>query len=293
MRSYFILSPPRSSSVPHSHQQSLKMQGFDDKLCLQWNDFGENIKSSFKELRKDQDCTDVTLACEDGQEIETHKVVLIASSPIFCRLLKKNKHSQSLIYMRGVKSEILSAMVDFFYCGEANIFQNNLDSFLGLADELHLSGLRKDQLEDNVKQNNIDPKQMKKELKQIQHLPQIPKDERSIVPSFDQPENKNIQDLDLQVKSMMSVSETRTKGKSRTGKARICNACGKEGQMAQIMQHIEKNHITEVAIPCNDCGMTFPSRNGLASHKFRQHTKNRYSDLLEMFKSKTFCHKTE
>ena len=64
------------------------MQALDDKLCLQWNDFGENIKSLFKELRKDQDFTDVTLACEDGQEIETHKVVLIASSPIFCRLLK-------------------------------------------------------------------------------------------------------------------------------------------------------------------------------------------------------------
>ena len=136
------------------------MQGFDDKLCLQWNDFGENIKSSFKELRKDQDCTDVTLACEDGQEIETHKVVLIASSPIFCRLLKKNKHPQSLIYMRGVKSEILSAMVDFFYCGEANVFQNNLDSFLDLPDELQLRGLKKDQSEDNLMQNKIDPKQI-------------------------------------------------------------------------------------------------------------------------------------
>ena len=247
------------------------MQGFDDKLCLQWNDFGENIKTSFKELRKDQDFTDVTLACEDGQEIETHKMVLIASSPIFCKLLKKNKHPQSLIYMRGVKSEILSAMVDFFYCGEANVFQNNLDSFLDLADELQLRGLKKDQSEDNLMQNKIDPKQMKKELKQVQHHSQKPNNERSIVPSFDQPENKNIQDLDLQVKSMMSVSENRTQGKSNTGKARICNVCGKEGQMAQIMQHIEINHITGVAIPCNSCQMSFPSRNGLARHKFYHH----------------------
>ena len=40
-----------------------------EKLCLQWNDFRENITSSFKELRIDREFTDVTLACEDGQQI--------------------------------------------------------------------------------------------------------------------------------------------------------------------------------------------------------------------------------
>ena len=108
-----------------------------------------------------------------------------------------------------------------------------------------------------------------------------PVDERSIVPSFDLPEDKNIQDLDRQVKSIMSVSENRTQGISSTGKARICNVCGKEGQMAQIMQHIEKNHITGVAIPCNDCWMIFPSRNGLASHKFYRHKNLKKLKSLE------------
>ena len=52
-----------------------------EKLCLQWNDFQENIKSAFGSLRKDNDFTDVTLACEDGQQVEAHKVILAASSP--------------------------------------------------------------------------------------------------------------------------------------------------------------------------------------------------------------------
>ena len=124
---------------------------------------------------------------------------------------------------------------------------------------------------------NFSAKQTKKELNQVSRKPA---DERSIVPSpFE--EVKNIQDLDRQVKSMMSVSENRTQGKSSTGKARICNVCGKEGQMAQIMQHIEKNHITGVAIPCNDCWMTFPSRNGLASHKSYRHKNLRKLKSLE------------
>ena len=46
-----------------------------------------------------------------------------------------------LIYMRGMKSEDLVAIVDFLYCGEANVLQDNLDSFLAISEELQLKGL--------------------------------------------------------------------------------------------------------------------------------------------------------
>lgn len=45
-----------------------------EKLCLQWNDFKESIIHSFGELKD---------VCEDGQQIEAHKVVLASSSPFF------------------------------------------------------------------------------------------------------------------------------------------------------------------------------------------------------------------
>jgi len=61
------------------------MQTIDEKLCLQWNDFNDSVTSSFRNLRDDQDFTDVTLACEDGQQIEAHEVVLIASCPFFSK----------------------------------------------------------------------------------------------------------------------------------------------------------------------------------------------------------------
>ena len=114
-----------------------------EKLCLQWNDFRENIRSAFGDLRDDKEFTDVTLACEDVQQVEAHKVVLIASSPFFLNLLKKNKHPHPLVFMRGVKYEDLVSMVDFLYHGEANVYQENLDSFLTIAEELKLEGLKK------------------------------------------------------------------------------------------------------------------------------------------------------
>ena len=112
-----------------------------EKLCLQWNDFKENLNLAFGRFRSDEDFADVTLACEDGTQIMTHRVILASSSPFFMDMLKKNKHPHPLIYMRGLKAEDLVAMVDFLYYGEANVNQESLDAFLGLAEELKLKGL--------------------------------------------------------------------------------------------------------------------------------------------------------
>ena len=104
-----------------------------EKLCPKWNDFQDNISTAFGTLRNDCDFSDVTLACEDGNQVEAHKVILTASSPFFQNILRKNKHPHPLIYMRGVKSEDLVAIVDFLYYGEANVYQENIDSFLTIA----------------------------------------------------------------------------------------------------------------------------------------------------------------
>ena len=132
-----------------------------EKLCLKWNDFQENINSAFGNLRKDNDFSDVTLACEDGHQIEAHKVILAVSSPLFENLLKRNKHSHPLIYMRGMKSEDLNAIVDFLYYGEANVFQDNLDSFLGIAEELKLKGLTGQNSGEEKENGELNPIQMK------------------------------------------------------------------------------------------------------------------------------------
>merc|ERR1719432_342448 len=122
-------------------------QSSDEKLCLQWNDFQENLTSAFRDLREEKEFTDVTLACKDGQQVEAHKVVLISSIPFFKKLLKRNKHPHPLIYMRGLESKDLVAMIDFLYHGEANVFQENIDSFLAIAGELQLKGFHENQTE--------------------------------------------------------------------------------------------------------------------------------------------------
>ena len=107
-----------------------------EKFCLKWNDFQQNIIGSFSELRMDTDFSDVTLVCEEDQSIEAHRIILTACSPFFSTVLKRNKHSHPMIYMRGWKAKDLAAIVDFIYLGEANVYQEDLDVFLALAEEL-------------------------------------------------------------------------------------------------------------------------------------------------------------
>ena len=147
-----------------------------EQLCLQWNEYKENAIRTFGSLKEDKDFTDITLVCEDGKQIETHKVILANSSPFFQNILRKNKHIHPLIYMRGVKSEDLSAIVDFLYCGEAKVYQKNLDSFLAIAEELQLEGLKGHADKNEVKQGEtfemVSPKKgkVKKEFNVLNPL---------------------------------------------------------------------------------------------------------------------------
>ena len=127
-------------------------------MSLKWKDCEENLLTSFRELRKNNDFTDVTLVCEDGVQIEAHRVVLGASSPFFKTLLKMNSHSHSLIYMRGVKSSELMPLVEFLYKGEANVQPEDLDAFLTLAEELQLKGLTREPETDLKSKPTREPK---------------------------------------------------------------------------------------------------------------------------------------
>merc|ERR1712129_64573 len=112
-----------------------------EKLLLRWQDFQPSAASAFVNLREDIDFADITPACEDGEQVEAHKVILAASSPFFQSLFRRNKHPHPLLYMRGMSSNDLSPILDFLYFGETKVTNENLNAFLAIAQELQLKGL--------------------------------------------------------------------------------------------------------------------------------------------------------
>ena len=111
-----------------------------EKVSLKWEGFENNVASTFAGFRNVSDFSDVTLVCEDGTQVEAHRVILASSSTFFLNILKKN-HSNPVIFMRSMNIADLMAIVDFLYFGEAKVLQENLDNFLALAQDLGLEGL--------------------------------------------------------------------------------------------------------------------------------------------------------
>ena len=239
-----------------------------EKLCLKWNDYQENTSNAFKSLKNDKEFSDVTLVCGDGRQTDAHKIILSNSSPVFKEILSINKHPHPLIYMRGLKSEDLMAIVDFIYIGEANIFQENLDSFLALAEELKLKGLTGGSVSENEAKEKS---KLAHEVSRIDH-----KKENSTSPHENERRllipndfSGNFEELEEKIKSMMERSTRRIP--SGREMALICKVCGKEGSMIDIMRHIEAKHIAGISIPCVLCGHVFKTRDALRHHKFKYH----------------------
>jgi len=68
-------------------------------------------------------------------------VILASCSPFFRNILRKNPHSHPLLYMKGVTQLELKAILDFMYHGEVQVAQEDLNSFLAVAEELKVKGL--------------------------------------------------------------------------------------------------------------------------------------------------------
>ena len=112
-----------------------------EMFSLEWKDFTKNLVSCYHDLRVEPDFSDVTLVCEEDQQIEAHRIILTACSPFFNTVLKRNLSSHPMIYMRGIRTKDMVAVVDFIYHGQTNVSQEDLDGFLALAGELQLKGL--------------------------------------------------------------------------------------------------------------------------------------------------------
>ena len=46
-----------------------------EKLFLKWDEFQRHFTSALGRLKEENEFADVTLACDDGQQIEAHKVI--------------------------------------------------------------------------------------------------------------------------------------------------------------------------------------------------------------------------
>ena len=120
-------------SNPHHHNMA-------EKFCLKWNDFHSNVSQSFGLFRNEDYLHDVTLVSDDHHQVSAHKLVLSACSEYFKNIFKLNNkpNTHPLLCLDGIKSDDLKNIMDYIYNGEVQIFQDDLDRFLSIAQKLKL-----------------------------------------------------------------------------------------------------------------------------------------------------------
>ena len=96
-------------------------------------------------------------------------------------------------------------------------------------------------------------------------------------------------DIDHQVRSMMERT------KNRNQKIFVCKVCGKEAEHSSIRYHIERFHLEDHIVPCDQCEKSYTTRKDLRRHK-RTHSdiESQITSMMEKsttrVKSKTGNH---
>ena len=271
-----------------NHQDYLSIYNMSEKFCLKWNDFHSNVSKSFGLFRNEDYLHDVTLVSDDHNKIPAHKLVLSACSEYFRDIFKNNQHSHPLLCLDGISSGDLRNILDYIYNGQVEIYPDNLDRFLVIAQRLKLEGLTKsndfeeDEGTENEKLKNENI--VEEEVNYIEnettenHSSTTERYKRGT--SRDRSEslvktiaalasNDDLNEINEKVNQYMEESSD---GGYR------CNVCGKTSrtnlipalQKHNMMKHIE-THIDGLTFNCPICQKTFRSRNSLSSHKSQNH----------------------
>eukprot|EP00092_Neocalanus_flemingeri_P004383 GFUD01004715.1.p1 GENE.GFUD01004715.1~~GFUD01004715.1.p1 ORF type:complete len:316 (+),score=81.62 GFUD01004715.1:240-1187(+) len=254
-----------------------------ENFSLRWNDFEENISSGLKDLRNSNHFFDVTLLSDNGQ-VGAHKLILSACSSFFREILVSNPHQHPLIYLKGVSKEEIINLLNFMYCGEVNVAQDELSSFLAAAEDLKVKGLTNNGASDinGAKKRKIDTESEINNMKKLKNnLQTDPKKTSEDVPILDV----------VQVKSEPTTASGDTIAAAPTSKSlapadyeveaddfpydEYQNQDGgfEDDFVSNIggSKDLDVDDPSESIFPCNVCGRTFNSSSHCNRHYVTVH----------------------
>ena len=103
--------------------------------------YSDHLKVMMKELMMNEDFSDVTLVTEDKKQIWANINILSACSPVFEDILKKDKNSNPIMYLRGIQFSEMESIMQFIYLGEATFYEERMNEFLAVAKSLEVKEL--------------------------------------------------------------------------------------------------------------------------------------------------------
>ena len=124
------------------HSLTMKKEDQEkEKFSLTWHTYSDHFRGMMKELLENDDFSDITLVTEDKKEIKANINILSSCSPVFKDILKKEKNSSQIMYLRGIKYSELKPIMQFIYLGEARFHEERMKEFFEVARSLEIKDL--------------------------------------------------------------------------------------------------------------------------------------------------------
>jgi len=267
----------------------------------------KNLMKNVKNIRSKNELIDVTLVGDDGIQIGAHRIILSACSTFFRNIFVNIKQMHSCVYLRGMKSFNISAILDFIYHGEVQVLQKHLQNFLEMVKDLGIQELTNfnpapiDATHDIIKiamdemkeadQNSLPDKGRHAQdypgtselscltenlVEQITSNRDVMKYESLLedieVPMFN--EDGLAVDADmLDAQNQFLDKEVEEMIQSVADGYWGCKKCGQIKKKKQHIKNHAESHLVGYSHPCPHCGKRSKTRNALANHISYFHKK--------------------
>ena len=252
-------------------------------LC--WKEFQKTTTAAFTNLHGKDDFTDITLVCNTGRQIKAHKVILSAVSIFFKTVFQQNPHQHPLIYLQGVSFENLNYILDFIYLGEVKVIQEDLETFLNVAEELQIDGLKRQEHSDEDNPKPDIPLNIKVELPFDTPVKSMLDDETSVDEKevISSPKTKYLEgkillfcndcDFTSHFKANLKRHNRKFHGSSLIQNDTTLATSSNTNHDGSALMILEKTNNEHKMLNCRTCGFFFTNSENLEIHMQLEHNK--------------------
>ncbi|KAJ1521605.1 hypothetical protein ONE63_003254 [Megalurothrips usitatus] len=110
------------------------------RFMVQWEEHPSHLATRLGQLLEHQTLVDVTLMC-NTHTLKVHRAVLAACSPYFESILQRQLGAHPLIVLKDMQFSVLKSLIEFMYCGETSVTEDNLGALLQAAKFFQVKGL--------------------------------------------------------------------------------------------------------------------------------------------------------
>merc|ERR1712142_1088139 len=223
-----------------------------------------------------------SIACDDGEQLSAHKIILSSSSEVFEKMLSTNSDQHILLYLRGIPIKDLRSLLQFIYLGEVNLEEDDVGNFLAMARDLKVRGLEDKKVvrvddekllsqsrdrvkihDDTLNHVNIDSKDNRKTKRKMKKSDLERSD--SNINTFNEDKSK--------INPVTRVSLVNRRRRSLIGiGSKSCEVCGARfASKGSLFNHKKYKH-EGVTYSCYECDYKSGQSSNVKLHKQKYHT---------------------